>query len=127
MAGLAALAAVPARAVPSDIFDAWTTPGLGAVVRLEPCAQAAAQLCGQITWAWTPAKLKHGGVGTLMLSGFTRDGGVWRGGTVTDPQDGRTYTGEIRIQGDLLILHGCAGIFCRDQTWRRLSSIPRPD
>jgi len=118
--------AVPGPGDASGVQDDWATPGLGAVVRLEPCAQAQQLLCGRLTWAWNPSKLHHGGLGSLMLRGFAWDGAAWRGGVVTDPQDGRTYSGEIRLQGDVLILHGCAGPFCRDQTWRRLSSIPRP-
>jgi uncharacterized protein (DUF2147 family) len=63
-----------------------------------------------------------------MLQGFTWDRGAWRGGRLLNPEDGRMYSGEVRPDGDMLRLQGCAAlVFCKSQVWRRLNSIPRPD
>ncbi|MDX2277843.1 MAG: sterol desaturase family protein [Hyphomonadaceae bacterium] len=109
-----------------DLNGDWATPGLGAVVRLAPCADNAAQLCGSLIWAWDPGRLRHGQIGMLMLRGFSWDGDAYTNGALTNPEDGRTYRGAIRPDGDVLRLQGCAGPFCQTQVWRRLNSIPRP-
>ena len=119
--------AAPARAQSVDrIAGDWATPGLGAVVRLAACANDRERLCGRLIWAWDPSQLRAGAVGAPMLRDFAWDGEAWRDGALFNPEDGRTYSGSIRLDGDVLRLRGCAGPFCQTQTWRRLSSIPRP-
>ena len=121
------LSAQPARATtPQTIAGDWATPGLGAVVRLEPCGSDRALLCGRLLWAWDPARMRDGAIGAPMLRDFSWDGVAFSGGVLTNPEDGRSYSGSIRPDGDLLRLRGCAGPFCQTQVWRRLSSIPRP-
>lgn len=119
-----ALGVTEARAQ-DRIHDDWATPGLGAVVRLAPCANAS-QLCGRLVWVWDPEDAGGGAVGTVILRDFVYARGAWREGTVSNPEDGRTYRGTISLNGDVLSLRGCAGPFCQTQVWRRLSSIPRP-
>ena len=117
----------PARAItPNDIAGDWATPGLGAVVRLAPCADDGERLCGRLIWAWDPARLQRGAIGSQMLRDFAWSRDAWVGGEVFNPEDGRTYSGSIRLDGEVLRLRGCAGPFCQTQAWRRLSSIPRP-
>jgi sterol desaturase/sphingolipid hydroxylase (fatty acid hydroxylase superfamily)/uncharacterized protein (DUF2147 family) len=123
----AAFLASPARAGAPSVHDDWATEGFGAVVRLSPCASDSATLCGNLIWVWDPDRVKPGTVGELMLSNFRWDGDSWRGGALRNPEDGRLYRGEITPEWDVLRLRGCAGPFCRRQTWRRLRSIPRPD
>jgi Delta7-sterol 5-desaturase len=119
--------AAPARAQTAQgVHDDWATRGLGAVVRLAPCAPHAATLCGRLIWVWNPSEVRPGAVGSLILRDLVREGAAWRGGSVLNPEDGRTYTGTISLEGDVLRLRGCAGPFCQTQVWRRLSSIPRP-
>lgn len=112
---------------PDALAGDWATPNLGAVVRLAACSSDPAQLCGTLTWVWDPSDVLPGSVGGAFLSGFTFDRERWRGGKVRSPEDGRTYGGEIWLDGAVLRLKGCAGIFCQSQAWRRLADIPRPD
>lgn len=107
------------------IHDDWATPGLGGVVRLGPCANAS-RLCGRLIWVWDPTDAGGGAVGTMILRDFVFERGAWREGSVSNPEDGRTYRGTISLDGDILRLRGCAGPFCQTQIWRRLDSIPRP-
>lgn len=117
----------PAQAeTPNDIAGEWATPGLGAVVRLAACDGNSEHLCGRLIWAWDPSRLQRGAIDSEMLRDFSWREGAWVGGAVFNPEDGRTYSGSIRLDGDVLRLRGCAGPFCQTQTWRRLSSIPRP-
>jgi uncharacterized protein (DUF2147 family) len=117
----------PARAAtPNDVAGDWATPGLGAVVRLGACPDDGERLCGRLIWAWDPSRVQRGSIGGQMLHDFAWRDGAWVDGEVFNPQDGRTYSGSIRLDGDVLRLRGCAGPFCQTQVWRRLSSIPRP-
>jgi Delta7-sterol 5-desaturase len=120
--------ATEARAeMPQSVAGDWATPGLGAVVRLAPCPNDDAKVCGVLTWAWNPAEMRAGAIGRPMLSGARWRDGAFRDGELVSPEDGRVYRGEIRLDGrDILRLKGCAGPFCQTQVWRRLSSIPRP-
>lgn len=121
-----ALSLPASAATPNDIAGDWATPGLGAVVRLAPCAADRSQLCGRLIWAWDPSRIEHGAIGREMLRNFAWRDDAWTGGEVLNPEDGRTYSGSIRLDGEVLRLRGCAGPFCQTQVWRRLSSIPRP-
>lgn len=107
------------------IHDDWATPGLGGVVRLTPCATPS-RLCGTLIWVWDTDDSGGDAVGTMILRDFSFESGAWRGGTVSNPEDGRGYSGTITLDRDTLRLRGCAGVFCQTQVWRRLSSIPRP-
>ena len=50
--------------------------------------------------------------------------GVWGEGALYNPDDGRTYDGEIRLKGGTLELQGCALlVFCQTQTWRRPEDV----
>jgi Delta7-sterol 5-desaturase len=124
-----ALLAGDARAqTPAAIAGDWATPALGLVVRLAPCADDATRLCGVTRWAWDPSSLRGGAIGATMLRDARFRDGAFRDGVLVNPEDGRSYRGEIRVESrDVLRLKGCAGPFCQQQVWRRLSSIPRPD
>ncbi len=126
LCAVAAPQAARAQSAAPNIHDDWATPGLGAVVRLEQCAGDTRTLCGRIIWAWDPSELRHGGVGVMIVRDFRWDGRAWTGGAVFNPEDGRTYSGSIRLDDAVLHLRGCAGPFCREQSWRRLADIPRP-
>lgn len=119
--------ATPARAQSApDVSGEWATRGLGGVVRLHDCTSDRALLCGRLIWVWDPAEVRPGSVGALILRDFRWRDGAWRDGSVLNPEDGRTYSGSIRLDGEVLRLRGCAGPFCQTQAWRRLSAIPRP-
>ena len=135
LALLAALA-LPAAALASPIGE-WTTEGAKARVRIEPCAADAAKLCGTITWSYRPPDVPAGPlvdvnnqdpalrsrpiVGLPLLQGFVPDGpDAWAGGTIYDPEGGKTYKSKLRLKGaDLLEVDGCVLFFCQSQTWTR--------
>lgn len=121
----------------------WLTPGVGSIVELEPCRRGAAgTLCGRIVWLWDalddsasprrdrensdPKQRARPLVGTEILRGFHESSaGVWTGGAVYNPDDGRTYSGSIRLRADgTLELEGCAlRVFCQAQVWRRPEEV----
>lgn len=62
-------------------------------------------------------------IGLRILQGFTYAGdNTWTGGSVYDPENGKTYRGKLRLEkGDRLILRGYVAVtlFGRTEIWTR--------
>jgi uncharacterized protein (DUF2147 family) len=62
-------------------------------------------------------------LGMTILDGLRREGDVWSGGTILDPDTGKVYSATIGLQGsgEKLNVRGYIGIslFGRSQTWMR--------
>lgn len=131
LAGAACALAGPALA--GDPIGLWQTPTNDGQVRISRCGQA---LCGVLV---TSERIREHPTATdennsdralrsrplrnlPLLNGFTGGPTEWRGGTVYNPADGRTYRGTITLQGDnTLRLRGCVvAPLCRTQTWTRV-------
>jgi uncharacterized protein (DUF2147 family) len=63
-------------------------------------------------------------IGMEIVRGARRspDSPWWEGGTILDPDNGKTYTLRLRIEdnGKALLLRGYIGPFYRSQTWERI-------
>ena len=115
-----------ARAQAAPLSGAYASPGIGIVVRFEPCSGAVATTCGRLVWTWEKAGSLKARRGDVIIRGLQWDGKAWSGGTLVNPQDGRTYRGSVRQSGrHTILLKGCAGPFCKTQTWRSTASIVR--
>ncbi|QIL20416.1 DUF2147 domain-containing protein [Thermomonas sp. HDW16] len=58
--------------------------------------------------------------GMAILWGLKPDGkGKWSGGTVLDPENGKTYKSKLELLdgGRKLGMSGCIAFFCRQQVW----------
>ncbi|MES2862061.1 MAG: DUF2147 domain-containing protein [Pseudomonadota bacterium] len=133
LAFAACAVAAPASAQTADPIGLWATPTNGAQVRIARCGQA---LCGTLVTANTlradpDLRDAHNPDGALrtrrmqglrFLSGFTGGPTEWRGGSVYNPEDGRTYRGTITLtNANTLTLRGCVvAPLCRNQTWTRV-------
>ena len=54
----------------------------------------------------------------LILKGFEKKKNDWRGGTIYDPENDKTYDARIkRLDDGNLQLKGCVGPFCQTQVW----------
>jgi uncharacterized protein (DUF2147 family) len=125
-----------AHAAPSEIAGRWATQGFGSIVEFRPCPGAEATMCGRLVWFWAP---NNGGrpradsrnpdpalrsrplLGVEIVHGLRQAApGVWSDGRLYNPDDGRTYTGTIRLNAGVLELRGCAlKVVCQTQIWRR--------
>ena len=57
-------------------------------------------------------------LGLLILKGFEKKKNDWRGGTIYDPENDKTYDARIkRLEDGDLELKGCVGPFCQTQVW----------
>lgn len=130
-----ALAAATAFAHAPGVLGYWREPG-GSVIRIIPCDQ---KVCVEI--AGLPAGKHHATdrrnpdpklrsrplCGLRIGGGFVKvDPQTARGGHLYDPRNGRTYSGQMTVEGVLLRLRGYVGLpmFGRTQTWTRASRPP---
>lgn len=139
--GVKAVAAGPATAQPRpDLAGRWMTEDFGSIVEFRPCVQAPGEVCGRIVWLRRQTSGGRPGadgrnpnpglrarplMGVEIVTGLRETApGVWTGGRLYNPEEGRTYSGSIRIAGGALELKGCAlSIICRSQTWRRANDL----
>jgi uncharacterized protein (DUF2147 family) len=58
-------------------------------------------------------------VGLVILKDMSPSGDRYKGGTITDPDDGKIYKAEIWTEDGGLKVRGYLGIFYRTQTWQK--------
>ena len=139
-AGMPMAAPALAAASQAGISGRWATEGFGSIVEFRPCQTTPTERCGRTVWLWSPAlegrpRLDRLNpaltlrsrqlVGIEIVTGLREtSSGVWTGGRLYNPGDGRTYTGTVRLRGGVLELMGCAfNLVCRNQTWRRPQDV----
>jgi sterol desaturase/sphingolipid hydroxylase (fatty acid hydroxylase superfamily) len=60
-------------------------------------------------------------IGMEILGGHRRQGGLWTGGRILDPENGKEYSSAVWLEGaDRLRVRGYWGPFHRTQTWHRV-------
>jgi uncharacterized protein (DUF2147 family) len=142
MPGTAAYgAAAGAPSGAPSAFGTWLADDGKSHVRIHACG---AELCGRVTWIRDPlgadgkprtdvenpdaSKRSQPIVGLEVLAGFVADEsapGQWEGGTIYDPEEGKTYKCTLALQdANTLRVHGYVGIalFGKTQIWTRLPS-----
>ena len=124
----------PAQA--ADPLGTWLTDGAKAQVRVANCSGG---LCGSIIALNEPndpatgkpktdknnedaSKRSRPMIGVQIVLGMKLNGGNKWEGRVYNAEDGKTYNGNITLQGaNTLQLQGCVlgGMICKSQTWTR--------
>jgi uncharacterized protein (DUF2147 family) len=56
-------------------------------------------------------------VGLVILRDLSASGDRYKGGTITDPEDGKVYKSELWVEDGKLKVRGYLGPFYRTQTW----------
>lgn len=125
------------QAIPRSLSGRWVSQGFGSIVDFHNCKPNDNTICGDIKWLWAPndgaanrrLDVKNPNrtlrsrplIGIEIIRGFRPiSPNVWGNGAIYNPDDGRTYTGTIRLINGTLQLQGCAiGVFCQTQIWRR--------
>lgn len=107
----AVLAAASPRIALSDdgILGNWRT---------QPGDTAAITSCGE-AYCIT---LKDGQYSGRRIGRFSAAGAGSYNGSITNPEDGKTYNGSGTLAGNSLKMRGCVlgGLICKSQTWSRL-------
>jgi len=129
----AALALSTSLAQAAEPTGDWLTQDKLAVVRISTCG---GKVCGVVQWLKRPTDKVTGQprkddlnpdpalrqrplLGLPMLQGFSSDApDHWSGGTIYDPDSGKTYQSKMTVQadGDLKV-EGCVLVFCKSQIW----------
>ena len=56
-------------------------------------------------------------IGLVLLKNLVRSGDRYKGGTIIDPEDGKTYKAELWVEDGKLKVRGYVGFFYKTQTW----------
>lgn len=138
MTGLLVLVAMSSTALAADPRGVWLTEDKDAALTITNCGD---QLCGRIVWLERdtdrsgslrmdrnnpdPAQQTQRICGMVVMSGLKPSGPDTWEGYVYNPQDGKTYSGNMTALSDeALKLRAYIGlpIFGRSQIWTRVNS-----
>ncbi|WP_420383101.1 DUF2147 domain-containing protein [Novosphingobium sp.] len=124
--------AADAMAKPDPAVGRWGTPADHGIVDIRSCGGG---ICGRLIGSdvirSTPGKKDSRNTdtakrnrplkGVTLLSGFHKTANGWDGGSVYNPEDGRTYKATITMDGpNTLDLKGCiVWPACKTQEWHR--------
>jgi uncharacterized protein (DUF2147 family) len=125
--------AAPPDAAGDPAVGRWKTPVHDGIVEISRCG---ASICGRLvtssrlavqpdmrdTHNADAALRQRRLIGIMLLQGFTRSADAWVGGTIYDPDDGRTYHARVTPQdNDHLRVRGCVFVpLCQSQIWVRV-------
>ncbi len=119
---------------PAGVLGNWTTPD-HSVVRIYRCgSEICAQLVGISSTSQETKDVKNPDpqararplCDLVIGRGFhLQDPEHAKGGTLYDPESGKTYQGQFEAKGDELKLRGYVGIplFGRTETWHRVEQV----
>lgn len=135
---LAVAGFIPATATANErLVGEWITDSQSARIAITTCVDDPALLCGRIVWLARPlgadgtpvrdsrnpdpGRRHRPLLGSDIIRGFRSSGSDrWSGGTIYDPENGRTYDARMRLTGvDTLEMKGCVLIFCDARIWYR--------
>ena len=108
--------ALPGSASAQSVAGTWLREGGTSRVRVAPCGDA---LCGTITWlksSDSPAK-----VGQRIFYDMKPSGDSKWSGKAFNPEDGKTYSGNMAVSGSSMTTQGCTlgGLICRSVKWTK--------
>ena len=111
-----------------NVYGTFLTQAKTSTVTIEDCGDGTP--CGRVSWidpnAMEPGQTPETAVteagepvlGLLMLQGFDKKRKDWRGGTIYDPENDKTYASRLKRLGDgRLQVKGCIGPICQTQVW----------
>jgi uncharacterized protein (DUF2147 family) len=127
-AGLLATVDVTPASAQSAVGN-WQRSDGTSRIRVAPCGNA---LCGTITWTDAPRTDQHNPdpalrsrstVGIRVFTEMRPNGENRWSGSAYNPEDGRTYSGNMSVSGATLTTQGCVlgGLVCRSATWSRMN------
>jgi uncharacterized protein (DUF2147 family) len=94
----------------------WMRDDGASKIQFSPCGAA---LCGAVVWLKNPNSKAH--VGQQVFFDMTRaDQNSWTG-QAFNPEDGKTYSGKMVVNGHKLRTSGCVfgGLICKTVNWVR--------
>lgn len=121
---------VPAYA--DDPTGLWLTDDGAAKIKIAKCGP---NMCGTVAWlkepnddagkpktdAYNTDASKRGRpiIGVPIVLPMKPDGANKWSGEIYNAEDGKTYSGNITVAGNILKVQGCVALFCKTRTWTR--------
>ena len=114
-----------------DLLGIWKTEkdlsSEGSKITIYKCGD---RYCGRISWLRNPEILDSNNkdeekrnrklLGLDMIFGFEFEDDEWENGNIYNPQNGKTYSSAMSLEGmDILKVKGCVAFFCKSITWYR--------
>ncbi len=95
-------------------YGTWLRPSNGAHVKVFKCGGGIGM---RVTKSKTPSK-----VGKTIMCGAKKTGANTWTGNLLNLDDGQTYSGKVKVNGNSMSLSGCilGGIICKSDNWRRI-------
>jgi uncharacterized protein (DUF2147 family) len=117
LAALAILAASAAGAASGGVTGTWLRDDGAAKIRFSPCGGDA--VCGFLAWKRDPGGA--GRIGEKVFFDMKPSGDDAWAGSAFNPEDGKRYSGKMRLSGDHLVTAGCVlgGLICKSFGWTR--------
>ncbi len=112
------LTAMASPALSAELEGTWQRVDTGASrVRFSKCGDAS---CGSIIWLKDTSGAAK--VGQRVFFEMKPSGDNRWVGKAFNPEDGKTYSGKVMVNGKQMVTEGCAlaGLVCRSVTWNRL-------
>jgi uncharacterized protein (DUF2147 family) len=109
--------AIPGASIAQDATGLWLRDTGRSQVRISPCGDA---LCGSISWLKESSDVAKVGQ-RVFYDMKSQGGGTWKG-SAFNPEDGKTYSGTMKLSGDTLTTAGCVlgGLICKSAQWTRV-------
>ena len=115
---IVAISALPSLALAQadPILGAWTRDTGASKLNFAKCGDA---ICGTITWLKDPSGPAK--VGQRIFTNVKQTAPGKYSGTAFNPEDGKSYSGSITVNGGTLNGGGCVmgGLICRTVNYRR--------
>ena len=117
LAALAILMASAAGAASGGVTGTWERDDGAAKIRFSPCGGDA--VCGFLAWKRDPGGV--GKIGEKVFFDMKPSGDDAWAGRAFNPEDGKSYSGKMRLSGDHLVTAGCVlgGLICKSFGWIR--------
>ena len=117
LAALAILMASAAGAASGGVTGTWERDDGAAKIRFSPCGGDA--VCGFLAWKRDPGGA--GKIGEKVFFDMKPSGDDAWAGRAFNPEDGKSYSGKMRLSGDHLVTAGCVlgGLICKSFGWTR--------
>ncbi len=120
----AAALALFATTASAEVAGLWKTQandeGSYLVVEIGPCGD---KTCGVIVAAKNKegvADAAYKNLGRNIISDMVADGpNKWDDGEIWAPDEDKTYSSNMELNGDVLSVEGCVLFICRGQDWTR--------
>jgi uncharacterized protein (DUF2147 family) len=114
----AAMFAAMTATAAADPTGTWLRDNGNSRVRFAPCGGS---MCGTIVWLKDdsgPSK-----VGQRVFSNMVKSGENTWNGQAFNPEDGKTYSGKMTVNGSSMTTSGCVlgGLVCRSVSWRKVN------